>query len=244
MKRVLLLTVVIVAAAIGLFMIRHFSDTRSALAVVPDKMVTFTFDDGPDPRFTPNVLRLLQQENVHATFFVIGDNAVAHPQLVRDIQQQGHLIANHTQSHPRLEELSREEVTAQINTADQTLELILGSKTPPQFFRPPRGNVSPEIDTVANELHKHLLLWNVCVENHTTQTPEEVRHRVMKLINDRNGGIILAHDGQLDRTLTVQSLPLIIHDLKQQGYRIVSLDEYLAAQKSKKEADIFSFFSF
>lgn len=204
------------------------------VSVVPDKTVTLTFDDGPDPRFTPVILDMLKKRRLQATFFVVGDHALEHPELVRRIQREGHTIANHTLTHPHLEELTAAQVDAELQGGDAALTSVLGPATQvPHFFRPPRGNVSQAILDTAEHLNKQLILWNVCVENHSTTTPDQVVNRVMNLIHQRNGGILLAHDGELDRSLTVQSLPRILDALLQQGYQIVPLQAYLEKQSNK-----------
>lgn len=208
---------------------------KAALAIIPEKTVTLTFDDGPDPRFTPAILQILGDYQVHATFFVVGQNAAKHPDLVRRIAFEGHALANHTYTHPHLEEFQKDQVVSELAAADRILSEVAGPSAATPFFRPPRGNTSPHILESLKLTGKQMVLWNVCVENSSTQTPEEVRSRVMREIHKRNGGIILAHDGDLDRSLTVQSLPLILRDLKLEGYRIVNLSDYLEQQSRKAE---------
>lgn len=211
------------------------SHPRSALADIPAKLVTLTFDDGPDPSYTTPILDLLQREQVPATFFVVGKNALQHPELIHRIQQEGHLLANHTLTHPHLEQLTLPQVRAELEGADAVLTDILGStQKVPHYFRPPRGKISSAITKATTELGKESVLWNVSLENTSIHTPQQMRNRVGQLVDARNGGILLAHDGELDRTLTVQTLPLIIQDLKQKGYQFVSLDEYLAARDQQK----------
>ncbi|WP_018132484.1 polysaccharide deacetylase family protein [Effusibacillus pohliae] len=229
MKRWILLTGLLAAAVLAVVL--RVPHAKSALAYVPDHMVTLTFDDGPDPRFTPEILEMLKQRHLTATFFVVGQNALAHPDLTREIVKQGHLIANHSFTHPELEKLDRDQVYKELSDTDTVLVQILGSPhAVSPYFRPPRGNISDAITDTVNKMNKQMVLWNVCVENRSTQTPEAVRARVMRLIRERHGGILLAHDGELDRSLTVQSLPLILDDLQREGYKIVPLDEYLSAE--------------
>lgn len=209
---------------------------HSTLATIPDKMVTLTFDDGPDPRFTPKILQLLKQHHMTATFFVVGRNALQHPDLVHQIVQAGDVIANHTLTHPHLEQLSSSQVRAEIEGDDAALTSILGKEMPvPHYFRPPRGNVTPAITTQAAALHKELVLWNVTVEHQDATTPEKMAQRVRQLLRDRDGGILLAHDGELDRSLTLQALPLILNDLDRDGYHVVPLATYLQARDAKAQ---------
>ncbi|MGZ4133821.1 MAG: polysaccharide deacetylase family protein [Tumebacillaceae bacterium] len=208
---------------------------KSTLSDIPDRLVTLTFDDGPDPRFTPTVLKLLQAHHAPGTFFLVGRNALAHPDLVKAIESQGDVIGNHTMTHPHLEKMNAAQIDAELNADDAALSQIIGTTSPvPHFFRPPRGEVTPAITKEAARLNKELVLWNVCVENHTTTTPEAVTKRVVKLIDDRNGGILLAHDGELDRSLTMRALPLILTALEKQGYHFVPLSTYLKARDDQK----------
>ncbi|MFC4769175.1 polysaccharide deacetylase family protein [Effusibacillus consociatus] len=232
MKKWPLFACLLFVAAVLLFLVQRTPHAQSTLAHIPDKMVALTFDDGPDPRFTPAILQMLKERHLTGTFFLIGEHVLQHPDLTREIVKNGHQVANHSFTHPHLEDLKRDEVYKELSETDTALLTVLGPGTPtPHYFRPPRGEVSSAITDTVEEMNKEMVLWNVCVENHSTKTPEEVRQRVMKLIDERNGGILLAHDGELDRTLTVQSLPLILDDLQRKGYQIVPLDVYLQAQR-------------
>jgi peptidoglycan/xylan/chitin deacetylase (PgdA/CDA1 family) len=217
---------------------KKWPHAKAALVIIPEKTVTLTFDDGPDPRFTPTVLQILSDYQVNATFFVVGQNTAKHPDLVRRIAAEGHALANHTYTHPHLEEFQKDQVVSELTAADRIMTEVAGRSAVTPYFRPPRGNISSNILQSLKLSGKQMVLWNVCVENSSTHTPEEVRSRVMREIRERNGGIILAHDGDLDRSLTVQSLPLILRDLKQEGYRIVTLSDYLEQQTRKAKEDI------
>jgi len=219
-----------------MFTTAYVHSEEPALAIIPDRLVTLTFDDGPDPRFTPRILDLLRAADVPATFFMVGRNMLAHPEIVQQIARDGHAMANHTTTHPHLETLSEADVRAELNGYDHALQTLFGPLAPhTPWFRPPRGRQSAAIDAVVAEQHKQLVLWNVCVENSKTTTPEQMRDRVVKLIRERGGGILLAHDGELDRSLTVQALPLLLDALQREGYRFVTLDEYEQARSLKQK---------
>jgi peptidoglycan/xylan/chitin deacetylase (PgdA/CDA1 family) len=231
-KRIGLLTVLLLLAL--LFQFQLTPPVQATLAVIPEKTVTLTFDDGPDPRFTPEILGILRERHIPATFFIVGEHALAHPDLVRKVVQEGHVLANHTMTHPHLETFTADEVRSELLGVDQALLQILGPAQPvPRFFRPPRGKQSEVIRQTALELHKQTVLWNVCLENSSTTSPEAVERRVVQLVEERGGGILLAHDGELDRTLTVQSLPRVLDTLLAKGYRFIPLAEYLQAQREK-----------
>lgn len=205
--------------------------TSYAMMNNEQKAVVITFDDGPDPRFTPTILDTLSQYNVKATFFITGDNARLQPDLVKRIVEEGHIVANHTTTHRHLEEMSYDEVKNELMEWDNTIYSILGYiPENSHYFRPPRGKLSDNITLISKELQKEIVMWDVCVENKTTKTPIEVNKRVMNIIKEKNGGILLAHDGNLDRTLTVQSFPLIMDSLANEGYQFRQLDQYLNEQ--------------
>ncbi len=195
------------------------------------QLISLTFDDGPDPRFTPVILDVLKKYDVKATFFVTGDNATLYPELIKRIVIEGHSLANHTMTHPHLELLTKEEVYVEITNWDKTIEHVLGYKPEnTHYFRPPRGKVSDSIREVTSDLKKEMVFWDVCVENKQTTTPRKVKKRVMNILEEKGGGIVLAHDGILDRSLTSRSLPGIIKNIKKRGYTIVPLDQYLLSK--------------
>jgi len=232
MKRWLWLPAVLTVVML-LLILNSSPAAEPALAVVPHRMIALTFDDGPDPAYTLPILQILRERGLHATFFLIGRNALAYPDIVRQIAREGHLIANHTLTHPQLQDLSEQQVRAELEGFTAVMTSILGpdARLSP-YFRPPRGKESTAITQAVDLLKLQTVLWNVCVENHATSAPQDVFARVTQLVEARNGGILLAHDGELDRTLTVRSLPLLLDGLLAKGYRVVPLDEYLDASQA------------
>lgn len=188
-----------------------------------EKAVALTFDDGPDPRFTPQVLEVLARYKVRATFFVVGEQAERYPDLIREQAAQGHELANHTYSHPELTRISLPEVFEEIQKNQLTLLRITGAS--PAFFRPPKKLYNGEIIKLADKIGLPTVLWTVCIENRSVRTPEAMARRVVE--HARKGGIILGHDGRLDRQKTVDSLPAIIEGYQKKGYKFVTLSELL-----------------
>lgn len=189
-----------------------------------EKVVALTFDDGPDPQTTPHILTILKQYHVRATFFQQARMVYADPSLAKQVLAQGHVIGNHTVTHPYLERKSPKEVQLEIVGCDACFESQLGIRS--HLFRPPRGAWNPTIYRAVQRDHDHLILWSVALEHHDAPTPQAMAERVLHLI--RPGGIILMHDGaRVSRETTVQALPLLLNGLKRQGYRCVTVPELL-----------------
>lgn len=189
------------------------------------KLVALTFDDGPDPRYTPKILAMLKHYQIKATFFVVGENAHAHPGIVRQAYKEGHEIANHTYTHPSLNKNKLADVAAEIVSAQDLVEGMIGRY--PQYFRPPRRLYNHQVIKAAHACNLQVVLWTVCVENHSCPTPEKMAARVLKRM--RPGTIILAHDGLLPRDQTLHALPEIIEGYQSKGYTFVTLSELMAA---------------
>jgi peptidoglycan/xylan/chitin deacetylase (PgdA/CDA1 family) len=188
------------------------------------RLVALTFDDGPDPRYTPRILAILQQYGAKATFFEEGRQVQAYPALAAEILTQGHVIGNHTYSHPYLTRESRRDVCREISGCERSLETCLHLKS--SLFRPPRGQWNPIIYREARREGDHIVLWTVAVEHHEVRTPRAIAERALRLV--RPGGILLLHDGGIpSRENTVQALPLLMDGLRRRGYRCVTVPELL-----------------
>lgn len=190
------------------------------------KLVALTFDDGPDPLYTPAVLEILKRYQLQATFFVVGENAQAYPELLLRIIAAGHKVENHTYTHPDLSRSSHLATGEEIEKTDRVIYEITGTKA--QFFRPPKKLFRRETIAIAESKGYKTVLWSICVENNQAMTPLKMAQRVIKAA--KPGMIILAHDGRLNRSKTVAALPLIIKEYQKQGYRFVTLDELLKAK--------------
>lgn len=191
------------------------------------RLVALTFDDGPDPRWTPKVLALLARTGAHATFFLIGRNAEAHPDLVRQELASGEGIGNHTWDHPDLRRLDRAEVAAELEQGAVAINAV-GAPVP-RLFRPPKGLSDSTVDQVVAGRGDRTVYWDLAVEHWVNHRRHPARGVDALLARVRPGSIILAHDGGIpDRTRTVEALPRLLDGLGRRGYRVVSLDELLA----------------
>lgn len=190
------------------------------------KVVALSFDDGPDPRFTPQVLTILDRFHAHATFFVVGENVQQHPELVRAEVERGDEIGNHTFDHPDLESLPADQVAQEI--ARGAAAIRAAGAPAPDLFRPPRGLTDEIVAVIADANRYKTVFWDLAVEhfvNHTT-TAAAVDEMIERI---RPGDIILAHDGRLDRSRTVVALPYLLERLRSQGYHVVTVHQLLAA---------------
>ena len=191
-----------------------------------EKVVALTFDDGPHPVYTPAILDILKKKHVKATFFMIGRRMEQHPDIVRRAVEEGHQIANHTYTHPRnIRADTSSQIVTELEKCEAVIERLTGRRA--YLFRPPRGLMDGTVLSIAQEEGYRTILWTVCADHQDAPTPELMARRVLRHI--RPGGIVLAHDGyRCARWKDVKATPLIIDELKKQGYRFVTVDELLA----------------
>ncbi|MED7952915.1 polysaccharide deacetylase family protein [Streptomyces sp. BE303] len=191
-------------------------------------MVALTFDDGPDPEFTPQVLDVLRRYDAPAAFFCIGLHVLAHPGVVRRTAAEGHTLGNHSWSHAYLPDLGPIGLREQLGHTSEALAEAAGLDGPVGWLRPPYGGRSPELlDTVA-DLGLTTVLWDVETNDWALPGPEVIAERVFRQV--RPGSVVLMHDGGGDRAQTVAALPTVITGLRERGYRLVGLGELLAAR--------------
>jgi len=178
--------------------------------------VWITFDDGPDPLTTPILLECLARHGVRAGFFLIGEKAGRHPELVRAIAAGGHLIGNHSQTHPagRFWSLLPAAMWTEIAGCQQTLTEILG--TPPKLFRPPVGHHNPFVAAPLQALGLSMVLWNCRGFDAVSRDPVAVRRRLQAGL--RPGAIVLLHERHRDAG---ERLEGVLLDLETRGLRAV-----------------------
>jgi len=159
--------------------------------------LALTFDDGPNPAWTPKLLDTLAEHGVRATFFMVGRYAEAEPALVRRVVEAGHLVGNHSWSHPNLAITAAGVVREQLARTSSTLEQIIGA--PIRFFRPPFGGRRPVVLRIARELGMTPVLWNAITNDWSDPLADRIAQRLMSKIDrfERNGRAtnIVLHDG-------------------------------------------------
>jgi peptidoglycan/xylan/chitin deacetylase (PgdA/CDA1 family) len=188
---------------------------------VPDDAVALTFDDGPS-EYTPRFVALLARLHVPATFFVVGTQAEARPDLVRLEVGSGMAVGNHSYDHPwrtPFAELPRATIRAEIGRAETILDRLGAS---PVLFRPPGGTVSPFVLAAAAARGLRIVLWSVDARDWAAgATAESIEQRVLGAV--RPGSIVLMHDGGGNREATLEALPAIVAGIRARGLRLVSL---------------------
>ena len=199
-----------------------------------EHQVAITFDDGPDPRWTPKILDILKAANVKATFFVVGVNAERYPALVRRIVNEGHEIGNHTYYHPNLALCWPEHIRLELNATQLLLETITGRAT--TLFRPPyAADTGPtELSElaplkIAEDLNYLVVLENIDPQDWAKPGADIILRRIKQQRHD--GSVILLHDAGGDRSQTVEALPRILDWLHTRGDTIVPLSTLLGTTR-------------
>ena len=188
-------------------------------------VVALTFDDGPDPQWTPRILDILRRNHVPATFFVIGTEAQKYPALLRAEAADGNVIGNHTYSHQNLSNLPGWRAETEMVGGAAVIESIIGSK--PVLFRPPYGagdrkGSDPGADAIAAKLHDHVIDWNDDPNDWTRPGTGEITQRVLDGATSRT--VVLLHDGGGNRSQTVDALPAIIAGFRDRGFLFTTVD--------------------
>jgi peptidoglycan/xylan/chitin deacetylase (PgdA/CDA1 family) len=194
-----------------------------------DHAVALTFDDGPDPHFTPRVLAILAQFGVRATFFVVGMRAEQHPEIIRVIAEAGHEVGNHTYAHRPLWLLSPRQTRAEIDRCTHVLTTILGK--PPRYFRPPWGQSNVTAMRHSARVRQQRVLWSLRGEGWLPLArPEGIVRNVARRLHP--GAIIDLHDGggfAGTPARLVAALPGLLRLIQERGYDCLTLSELLAA---------------
>ena len=215
---VLLLDGAIFGAAVGTMRPGSAASLKvSAPEAGRQKMVALTFDDGPHKSCTPKLLDGLKERGVHATFFLMGQSIPGNEDLVRRMQEEGHLIGNHSYSHIQLTHAGEEKVCRAVEETEELIKSITGSR--PQYLRPPYGDWNENLEC---RVDLTTVFWTVDSLDWKLKNTEKVVRRVEKSVDD--GAIILMHD---IFPTSVEAALRIVDDLKAQGYVFVTVDELM-----------------
>lgn len=197
--------------------LQYLPSAKEEQVVTEKKKIALTFDDGPHEKYTPMLLDGLKERNVCASFFLMGKNAESYPDIVKRIQEEGHVIGNHSYSHVQLNAMKEVEACQEMTKANQVIAEITG-KTP-NYVRPPFGAWSHNLDCITNMI---VVLWDVDPLDWQCQDAGLVVKRVVS--NVEEGDIILLHDSYQS---TVEAAFQIIDTLEKEGYEFVTLDEII-----------------
>lgn len=189
--------------------------------------LALTFDDGPHPRWTPQLLEILDRHQVKATFFMIGRHAARESLVARAVAEQGHAIGNHTFTHPNLIFSTVGQVAVQIEECRRVLEQVAGPHS--KLFRPPHGGRLPHVLRTARRLGYEPVMWSVTAYDWRPIDAAAIEQNVTR--NLRGGDLILLHDGghlgSVDRAASVAAADAIIRRCLDQGYRFVTVPEMM-----------------
>ena len=205
----IILFVILTYLIIGIFDIRQNIYVKS-INSVREGNICLTFDDGPDPTMTPKILEILTRHHVKGTFFLIGENVLANPELVKQISDEGHSIGNHTYYHKTIFPISSEnKITEEIKKTNQLLEQITSKKI--IFFRPPFGITNPNIKKTLKKLEMTSVGWDVRSLDTITKDAEKLSNRVINGIN-KGGSIILFHDRCASTLEILENIIIYCHE--------------------------------
>lgn len=212
-------------------LVRKYPDLLLLHGRTSSKQIALTFDDAPDTTYTPQVLDILKKYKVRATFFLIGSQAQKHPAIVKRIVQEGHVIGNHSYSHPLFTKLSQTGFQDQIEQTGHILKPLIGYM--PKLIRPPYGEIKESQLLWASEKGYLIVNWNVDSLDWKQLGEAQVTSNILNHVTA--GSIVLQHSGggaSQNLKGTVQALPRVIEALQAKGYRIVTLPELLRVTKS------------
>lgn len=205
---------------------------RALIAPARPGELALTFDDGPNPGWTPRLLDILGGHGVRATFFQLGSRAAAEPALVRRMVAEGHLIGNHSWSHPNLALTAGRRVREELTRTRETLEQITGA--PVRFFRPPFGARRPGVFRAARELGLVPVLWNAMTSDWSEPSADAIAQKLVAKIDslERRGmaANIVLHDGghresAANREASVAAAERLVAHYKA-NHRFVTLDAW------------------
>lgn len=197
-------------------------NTKLVAQGVPAKPIALTFDDGPWGKSTTQILSILKKNNVKATFFVVGRQVQQYPQLVKQAVAEGHALGNHSWSH-QYHRFSPAEASRELDRTTEIVYKLTGVKT--SLFRPPGGILNNGLVSYAQAKKYAVIMWSADSLDWRYHNSQTVLDRALK--ESKAGGIVLMHDGGGDRSKTAQALPKLIAQLRQQGYKFVTVPELL-----------------
>ncbi|MFJ5557094.1 polysaccharide deacetylase family protein [Streptomyces sp. NPDC093250] len=180
------------------------------------RTMVLTFDDGPDPRYTPDILDTLARYDVRAMFFVCGEMATAHRDLLARMADEGHVVGNHTWSHPLLTRLSRRRIRSEMERTSDIIDNAYGER--PEWFRAPYGAWNRAVFQLGAELGMEPMAWTVDTLDWATPGTDTIIERVEN--GAAPGVVVLSHDAGGDRSQSVRALRDYLPELLDSGYHI------------------------
>ena len=236
-KKIVLIFVSVIILAVVFFITSLFFDEAVFVrkgtfyrAKGPDKVVALTFDDGPSPIWTPQVLDELKRADVKATFFMLGVHVERYPEVARRVLAEGHEIGNHTYDHHVLLYYKLGDLEKEIKGAEKAIKIVTGQTT--RYFRPPKAWLTAAEKQKIEDMGYKVVLWSLNSKDWVTFHDKQITSYILKHIQP--GDIILFHDsGGVftaeggNRTQTVKTISRLVRKLKERGYRFVTISELM-----------------
>ena len=188
--------------------------------------IALTFDDGPHPRYTQDILDILAKYGITATFFVIGVNATLYSDALKAIVDSGCEIGNHTFTHDDLKCACTDKIIKEISDCEKAISEL--TNTNPRIVRPPHGAYSKNLEEVANRLGYDVILWSIDTKDWAHTPANEIAQRVLSSLND--GDIILMHDYVSGKNTTRDALNVLIPEILKRGYKFVTVSELISGE--------------
>lgn len=195
------------------------------------KVIALTFDDGPHNEYTEQILDILKQYQVKATFFVLGKQVVEYPGIIERAYIEGHEIGNHTYYHMNIRKASKKEIQQQIEQTQKVVFWVTGER--PKVFRPPFGYHNKNVVRLAEEEDCTVVLWTYDKDSKDWSLPGVMRIAKAVLKDADNGDIILMHDSVEGNSQTVDALKIILPELKERGFQFVTVSELIKINKKE-----------
>jgi peptidoglycan-N-acetylglucosamine deacetylase len=188
------------------------------------RVVAITFDDGPNSAYTPQILDIFSKAKGKATFFMIGEQMINHPEVVKQVVDQGHEIGNHTFTHPKLSQLSIEDCREEIDQTEKLIEEMTGQR--PVVFRPPYLDYNQDtVSIVQQKGYSMIGALNLEAQDWEQPGVEHIFEKSREVV--KNGSILIFHDGFGDRSQTIEAVRKLVSELKAQNYHLVTVSELL-----------------
>lgn len=237
-KQILLFTPIILAALV-LFAIQKtniYSQDNDNLIIKNgprnEKIIAITFDDGPHPKETNQILDVLKEYEVKATFFVAGKHVQWYPEAVIRATKEGHEIGNHTFSHPDIKSINKTQLEQELLKTESIIYNKTGKKT--TLFRPPYGSYNKNIVELSKKHNYKIVLWSTLdAKDWSTTSSNKIANVILDKVT--NGDILVLHDyGTIHPNPTVQALRIFIPEMKKRGYKFVTVSELINYTENKK----------
>lgn len=215
--------VIILINSFGIFAISENNIYRS----LPKArgMIALTFDDGPHPRYTRQILEILKREKIKATFFVVGENINYYDEgIIEEIINGGHELGNHTFNHEHTKDMSEADFYADVTRCHNLVKEKYGYEM--KIFRPPEGYIDEKVKNIARELDYSIIVWSIDTKDWEHAGVDLIVGNVEK--NASDGDIILMHDYVSKPNTTISALERVVKNLKSEGYSFVTVSELIA----------------